>query len=147
MAGFFGDWIEKHRVVYNDLNVKKEKTRSEWAQYYLLYAPIFGFLLSRRSLPRFFILFAGTLIGLWVWSSLYDWKPDALWLKDLIEKIPTSFGFFIVTLPGFIGLWVFRNNDKRTDHHNADVAQIQVLRSLKKEDLINTIKLLQDQNS
>jgi hypothetical protein len=97
--------------------------------------------LNRGTMPRLTILAILLGLGYVTWFLLHYHPPQFQWYKDLIGDIK-QFTWLVGTLPIVIGLWIFRNNDKRKDHENAKIAQEQLLTSYKKEETTNTIALL-----
>ena len=96
-------------------------------------------LLSRGTKPRFSILIILSLCGFFLWY-LFNHAISCALLVEMGDKIPT-FHILVLSLPTAIGLWIFRNNDKKTDHQNAKTSQEQFIQSLKKEDIFKVIQI------
>lgn len=132
-------WLEKKETRYHYLLDQIEAfTQKEKIEFYTW--SILFFFLSRKTIPRSLILGALLGVGVFLWYLTYYYQLKFQWYKDLNKDL-RNFTWLILTLPTALGFWVYRNNDKRKDHENAQKAQEQFQSSVRKEDLIRSLEL------
>ena len=100
-------------------------------------------LLDRKTTgERVLVVFVAAIMGIVLMIFLLHLEGKFYWDGKLNLKLVTTIHIFVLSVPTAWVLWVFRNEDKKIDHVNADKQETRYYKAIKADNIFKLIKIV-----